>query len=119
MATVKMLGMYTGLPTYGMRSLLIWVCFGLPFLPIFQFASNPDNEVPVQLLPIYFPLYLIQTFLLGKYISRIGRQWSLKEYNQLKTDQVTFPFIFALGMHSFFHFILFASINEIVYYINH
>lgn len=115
MATVKALGMYQGLPTYGTRSFFTWICFGLPFMPIFIYSSNLDNEVPSLLLIIYFLLYIIETFILGRYISKTGRQWSLKEYEKLTSDQIMFPFIFALGTHSLFHFILFLSINNILH----
>ncbi len=114
MATVKALGMYSGLPTYGMQSFFMWICFGLPFIPIFKYSSIVDNLVPPMLVVIYFILYLIQTFILGRYIAKIGRQWKRKEYDKLKSDQITFPFIFTLGMHALFHFILFSSINQVI-----
>jgi len=115
MATVKALGMYQGLPTYGTRSFFMWICFGLPFIPIFKYSSIAENEVPSLLLIIYFPLYIIQTFILGRYISKTGKQWTIKEYDKLTSDQVTFPFIFALGIHSLFHFLVFWAINKILH----
>lgn len=113
MATVKVLGMYQGLPTYGTRSFFMWICFGLPFIPIFKYSSNLENHVPPILLLIYFVLYAIQTFILGRFISKISRQWTLEEYEKLTPDKVTFPFIFALGIHSLFHFLLFSLINNL------
>lgn len=114
MATVKVLGMYPDMPLYGMKSLLIWVCFGLPFLPIFLVYGESEMKATIIQIAVYFPLYLIQTFLLGIYISRIGRQWSLKEYDKLTTDQVTFPFLLALGLHGLFHYVLFSLINQLI-----
>lgn len=115
MATCKVFGLYSGLPTYGMQSLFMWICFGLPFIPIFKYSSYEVNHVPAMLVVIYFVLYLIQTFILGRYIAKIGKQWALNEYDKLTSDQITFPFIFALGMHALFHFILFVLINKIIY----
>lgn len=114
MATCKVFGLYSGLPTYGMQSFFMWICFGLPFIPIFKFSSYENNHVHPMLGVIYFVLYLIQTFILGRYIAKIGRQWTQKEYDKLKSDQITFPFIFALGMHALFHFVLFVAINKMV-----
>ena len=115
MAVNKMFGVYSGMPTYGMKSLLVWVFFGLPFLPIFKSYLPPEDEITNALLVIYFPLYILQTFFLGRYISKLGRQWTIKEYEQLKTDQVTFPFLFVLGVHCVFHFMLFSLIHTIVF----
>lgn len=117
MATVKVLGMYSGLPTYGIRIFFFQICFGLPFVPIFIYGSKAENLVPFMFLVIYFICYLFQTFFLGRYISKIGKQWSYKEYKKLSSDQITFPFIFALLLYGLFHFILFISINEVLYYL--
>lgn len=117
MAIVKVLGMYSSLPTYGIRILFFQICFGLPFIPIFIYGSKAENLVPPILFVIYFIGYIIQTYFLGRYLSKIGRQWSYKEYKKLSSDQITFPFIFALLLHGFSHFILFISINEVLYYL--
>ena len=111
MATVKLLGLYSSLPTYSFQVLFMLLFFGLPFFPIFKYSSVAENEIPAFLVFIYFIFYLIFTLILGKYISRLGKQWPKKEYDKLNTDQVTFPFILVLGILALFHFLLFISIN--------
>lgn len=114
MATVKVLGLYPGVPSYSSGVILMWLCFGLPFCPIYIYATNLANDVPLKLLLFYFPLYVIQTIFLGKFIVKTGNQWSTEEYKNLTSDQVVFPFIFTLGMHGLFQLILFLVFKNIL-----
>jgi len=111
MAIVKVLGLYQGFPNYGTRTIYFWFGIGLPLIPIFYYYTNPENEVNSLLLFMYLPFFLIQSFFIVRYISKIGKQWPINEYEKLTPDQVTFPFIFAIGIYGLFHFTLFLLIN--------
>ena len=109
MAVVKVLGLYSTAPAYHTGGFIIYVCFILPILPTLFITVN-GNDSSKWFFFVYLPIYLVQTFIFGKYIVKVGLQWTLKEYDAMTPDQVTFPFIFAITCHGLFHFIIFKVI---------
>jgi len=90
----------------------MYVCFVLPILPTL-FMANYEKAPPLLIL-LYLPVYLVLTYFYGRYIAKVGMQWSKKEYDKLTSDQVTFPFLFAVGSYALFHFIIFKLILAII-----
>ena len=111
MATVVVARLMSGIPTYSNR-FMFFIAVVLPFIPIFKFAEKVEHETIFITAFCYFLFYLISNILLLQGIKRIGKQWSKEEYNQLKPDQITFPFILVLLINASVHFTLFYFISK-------
>tara|TARA_B100000575_G_C22957038_1_gene553210 strand:- start:440 stop:823 length:384 start_codon:yes stop_codon:yes gene_type:complete len=111
MATVVVARLMPGIPTYSNR-FMFFLAVVLPFIPIFKFAEKFENETMLIAVFCYFLFYLVSNILLTQGIKKIGKQWSAEEYNLLKPDQITFPFILVLIVNAGVHFILFYLISK-------
>ena len=111
MATVVVARLMPGIPTYSNR-FMFFLAVVLPFIPIFKFAEKFENETMLIAVFCYFIFYLVSNILLTQGIKKIGKQWSAEEYNLLKPDQITFPFILVLIVNAGVHFILFYLISK-------
>ena len=110
-ATVVVARLMPGIPTYSNRFMFFFAVV-VPFIPLFKFAEKFENETVFIALFCYFLFYLISNVLLLQGIKGIGKQWSKEEYNQLKPDQITFPFILVLLINASVHFTLFYIISK-------
>tara|TARA_Y100001978_G_scaffold199292_1_gene213349 strand:+ start:36 stop:419 length:384 start_codon:yes stop_codon:yes gene_type:complete len=111
MATVVVARLMPGIPTYSNR-FMFFLAVVLPFIPIFKFAEKFENETMLIAVFCYFIFYLVSNILLTQGIKKIGKQWSAEEYNLLKPDQITFPFILVLIVNAGVHFTLFYLISN-------
>ena len=111
MATVVVARLMPGIPTYSNR-FMFFLAVVLPFIPIFKFAEKFENETMLIAVFCYFIFYLVSNILLTQGIKKIGKQWSAEEYNLLKPDQITFPFILVLIVNAGVHFTLFYLISK-------
>lgn len=114
MATVKVTGMMPGIPTYDTR-ILFFVAVVLPFFPIYKFSETFKDDSIFILLFIYVIFYLIFNIVLTQLIKKIGRRWSKEEYENLKPDQITFPFILVMFLNSTFHFGIYYLLTKAIY----
>lgn len=110
MAIVIVARLMPGIPTYNNR-FMFFIAVILPFIPIFKFAEKFENKTMLIAVFSYFLFYLISNILLIQGIKKIGKQWSTEEYNSLKPDQITFPFIFVLLVNTGMHFTLFYLLS--------
>lgn len=111
MATVVVARLMPGIPTYSNR-FMFFLAVVLPFIPIFKLAEKFENETMLIAVFCYFLFYLVSNILLTQGIKKIGKQWSAEEYNLLKPDQITFPFILVLIVNAGVHFTLFYLISK-------
>tara|TARA_B100000963_G_C22599563_1_gene659581 strand:+ start:91 stop:474 length:384 start_codon:yes stop_codon:yes gene_type:complete len=111
MATVVVARLMPGIPTYSNR-FMFFLAVVLPFIPIFKFAEKFETETMLIAVFCYFIFYLVSNILLTQGIKKIGKQWSAEEYNLLKPDQITFPFILVLIVNAGVHFTLFYLISK-------
>lgn len=114
MATVKVVGLMPGVPTFNTR-IIFYIAVILPFLPIYKYAETYKDDSLLFVLAGYFIFYLIFNIVITQFIKKIGKRWSKKEYEQLKYDQITFPFILVMILSASFHFGLFCLITKIMY----
>ncbi len=111
MAIVIVARLMPGIPTYNNR-FMFFIAVVLPFIPIIKFAEKFENKTMLVAVFSYFFFYLISNILLVQGIKKIGKQWSTEEYNSLKPDQITFPFIFVLLVNTGMHFTLFYLLSK-------
>jgi hypothetical protein len=114
MATIKVTGMMPGMPTYNTR-FIFFIIVILPFIPIYKYSQKFKDESIIILLFFYFIFYLIFCITLTQLIKKIGKRWSESEYENLKPDQITFPFILVMIINSTFHFGIFYLLTKIFY----
>lgn len=114
MATIKVTGLMPGIPTYNTR-FLFYIAVILPFFPIYKYSETYEDESIIILVFVYFLFYLIFSILFTQIIKRIGKRWSEEEYERLKPDQITFPFILVMILNATFHFGLFFIISKVFY----
>jgi hypothetical protein len=114
MATIKVTGMMTGIPQINTK-FLYFVVVILPFIPIYKYASTFDDEFSIILVFFYFLFYLVSNIFFTKFIKKIGKRWSKEEYDNIKSDQITFPFILVLLLNTLFHFGFFLLISKFFY----
>jgi len=111
MAVVVVARLIPGIPTYNNR-FIFYIAIVLPFIPIFNFASKLENETISNVVICYFLFYVISSVLFTHGIKKLGKQWSAEEYNSLKADQITFPFILVILVNASAHFGLFYFISS-------
>ena len=85
---------------------LFLIALAIPFFPIYKYASTLKNSSVLFVLFGYLIFYLISTVVITQKIRKIGAQWSTEEYQALKSDQITFPFILAILANASIHFLL-------------
>ena len=113
MATNVVLGLIPGFPTYNTRFIIYFVVI-VPFLPIIKYASTFENVDVLVFTFFYFFIYIFINIIIVQYIRKIGSQWSTEEYNTLKPDQVTFPFIIVLIFNLLIHFTIYYIILKFI-----
>jgi len=111
MSIVVVSGLVPGIPTYNNR-FIFYIGVILPFLPIFKYASsNDDSDISLIAAFCYFLFYIVFTIIVVQKIKKIGSQWNKKEYDSLKPDMITFPFILVMLVNSGLHFLVFYLIS--------
>jgi predicted permease len=115
MAVVKVAGLMPGIPTYDNRFMFYFVVV-VPFFPIYYYSESLSNckEHSAILLFSYFVFYLICNIALAYIAKKIGKRWDKKEYQKLKPDQITFPFILVLLLNATLHFCFFCLLTKMV-----
>lgn len=105
MAIVKVAGLMPGIPTYNNR-FLFYIILIVPFFPIYKYweSLNQNGDSFGILLFGYFLFYLICSIFFTHGAKKIGKRWYIKEYEELKPDQIIFPFILVVVVNATLHF---------------
>ena len=111
LATVKFTGLMPGIPSYSTR-ILLFISVILPFLPIYKFAETFEDETIYIFMCGYFLFYLIVCIVFTQQIKRIGKRWPKEEYENLTSDQITFPFMLVMIVNATGHFCLFYVLTS-------
>lgn len=114
MATIKVIGLTPGLPTYNNR-FLFFIAVILPFIPIYKYSETIDEKSISLVLLFYLVFYLMLNLILIRFIKKVGKRWSEDEYKNLRPDQITFPFILVMMINTLFHFGLFYLTVKMIY----
>ncbi|MBI1835643.1 MAG: hypothetical protein HYR91_00105 [Flavobacteriia bacterium] len=110
MAINKVIGSFADTSIYGIKKLYFLMFFGVPSLPIFKYSFGFENSKINLLAFCYIIFEVISTIILGNYIVKLGKKWSLKEYEKIPSDQIMFPFLFSVGYLTLIHFGVFYFI---------
>ncbi|MDF1674363.1 MAG: hypothetical protein P1U44_01510 [Vicingaceae bacterium] len=116
MAIIIITKLMPGIPTFDTR-LLFYAAVIIPFLPIIKYTSTFENKAIAVITIPYFIFYLISNIILSQIVKKIGSKWSPEEYNALKPDQITFPFILVIIINAGIHFSIFYLITNYLLYI--
>ena len=114
MAVISVAGLMPGFLTYDTR-IIFYVAVVLPFLPIYFYTETLMHDSVFSVLPVYFIFYLIFTVVMTQFIKKIGKRWSKEEYEKLKPDQITFPFIVVTLVNSVLHFGIYYLLIQTIY----